>query len=268
MHALAHVPSARPILERLQQDLTARGERHATVQLLGQVEPHAFDLLTGIGFIDHGERQRDLRCAACPTGHGLRYAFYVTTTAGEVIGPVGSNCVFTRVLGEKAARSLGRKLEGGLAAFQRERHRQEQQRRLEEAGNWRSYLRGLSFDWVLLALAGEGHLPPELRATLEQVQAKNEPLDVATIKALRVLGEGKPDTPRVPRFTPARPSTFTASLAPSAAPMKLSRVRRFRAAAGSAMPPDEWRQYVARRRLNAALGNWEGVEARLPSTLR
>ncbi|MBB5234799.1 hypothetical protein [Deinococcus budaensis] len=264
MHPLAHVPSARPVLERLQQELSARGEPHATVQLLGQAEAHAFDLLGGIRFLDHGARQPGLRCAACATGHGLRYAFYITTTVGEVIGPVGSNCVFTRVLGQEAARRLGRRLEGGLAAFQREQHRAQQQRLLEEAGSWRGYLRELGFEWALLALAGEGHLPAELRATLEQAQARNEPLTAATLAALRAQAAEKPARPRASRFVPASPATFAPSLGPDAAPRPPGRPRRFQAAAGQAMPQDEWQQYVARSRLKAALSNWAGVEALLP----
>lgn len=162
MYLLAHVPAARALLQRVQDHLTAQGQQYATVTVPGYDDPQAFDLWTGLHVLDHGTKQPQITSVLCPpgSGHHLRYEFRVTTLGGEVVGPVGSSCIFVRVLGEDAARRIGANLSDQVRAHHARTQTLFQQALLAEAGTWREYLRRQGYEWVLTAMAG----PPEGRA--------------------------------------------------------------------------------------------------------
>lgn len=269
---LALVPAAREVLEQVESDLRQKGET-ASVQLPGDPAVHAYDVMKGITFLDHGMRVKGLDCVACTNGHTLRYEFRITALDGTEIGPVGSSCIFKRVLGQEQATSIGKRLEDGVKAFQRESFRRAQEHLRQEAGTWRDYLRAQGFDWVLLALAGDGYLEPKLKEALRKAQDKDLLLTEAQVRALqaasgvraaRISAAHMPVPAPPPAVVQAadRPSAFQAQDPGSTAPMGGG--RRARPGVSPRMGPKEWQQYVIHNRLTTAIQYWEGVEEKLP----
>lgn len=273
MHQLAQVASVQPILLQIQETLRQRGDAHASVVVPGQSEPLLFDVMTGVRFIDHGQGQPGMRCQACPSGHGLRYEFQIETVTGELFGPVGSTCVFTRVLGEGKAKSIGKTLEAGVRAYQEHLHCEEQEALLKEAGNWRAYLRRLGFEWLLLALVegGGGRLSAELRAALTETQEKNR---VLSLKLLGTLNRLTAERSR----TTVKSAMIFRRLPSMRAPGRFSPLARIdgpvvrsgsgaalrpRPEAGGAMSLDQWSKHVLSRRLEPAIQNWDAVASLL-----
>jgi hypothetical protein len=210
---------------------------------------------------------------ACTNGHTLRYEFRITALDGTEIGSVGSSCIFKRVLGQEQATSIGKRLEEGVKAFQRESFRRAQERQRQEAGTWRDYLRAQGFDWVLLALAGDGYLEPKLKEALRKAQDKDLLLTEEQVRALQAASGARAtrsSTAHVPVPAPAlavvqaadRPSAFQAQDPGSTAPVGGG--RRARPGVSPRMGPKEWQQYVIRNRLTTAIQYWEGVEEKLP----
>lgn len=221
-YSLSQVASAKAILDSVAADLRQQGQEAASVQLYGDPQVYQFDVMSGITFFDHGHGVKGLKCQACSTGHGLRYEFRISTLDGHDLGPIGSGCIFTRMLGQDQAKRLGKNLERGLEAYQIQVFAQEQQQALEQAGTWRDYIRSLGFDWVLLALAGEGYIEPTLKARLVKAQQHNQPLTAQDIEALKGHkgGARTAATPKIPTPRPAAGSvaaTFQAQLGETSA---------------------------------------------------
>lgn len=257
MYLLAHVPAARATLEHVHQQLTAQGLTHATVQVPGREDALPFDLFTGLHVVDHETRQAHLKCLLCPpgSGHHLRYEFRVTTLGGEVIGPIGSSCVFARVLGEERGRQVGAHLTDQVGAHVRRTQVQTQAERLAAAGNWREYLRVQGLDWVLTAMAGGGGLSAELREKLQRLQDEGRPLPLAVLSELRVLTRAREETPAPSAFAPA---AFQAQATPNLARPK--KTRKARAGAGNRMDHTEWEEYLRASRLTNLVGHWMTVQ--------
>ncbi|MFC5846857.1 hypothetical protein [Deinococcus petrolearius] len=245
MYLLAHVPAARRILDEVQERLVAQGAAHPFVQVPGHPEPVFFDLLTGLSVTDHGAPQPGLACVACPAGagRGLRYEFRVTALSGEDIGPLGSSCLFAGVLGPQEGRRFGSRLTDQVAAHLAREETQEQARLLAEAENWRGYLRAQGFDWVLTALAGSGGLPPELRALLTDLWAKERPLTRPALRQLAALTRER-DAP--PEF--GEPALGTPPPAPP-----LTRRTRLE---GGRLNAADWEAYLARNRVAQIVRHW------------
>ncbi|WP_155300086.1 hypothetical protein [Deinococcus kurensis] len=259
MYLLAHVPAARATLEHVHQQLTAQGLTHATVQVPGREDALPFDLFTGLHVVDHETRQAHLKCLLCPpgSGHHLRYEFRVTTLGGEVVGPIGSSCVFARVLGEERGRQVGAHLADQVGAHVRRTQVQTQAERLAAAGNWREYLRAQGLDWVLTAMAGGGGLSAELREKLQRLQDEGRPLPLAVLSELRVLTRAREETPAPSAFAPA-PAAFQAQATPDLARPK--KTRKARAGAGNRMDHTEWEEYLRASRLTNLVGHWMTVQ--------
>lgn len=262
MYLLAHVPAARATLEHVHQQLTAQGLTHPTLALPGREDALPFDLFTGLHVVDHETRQAHLKCLLCPpgSGHHLRYEFRVTTLGGEVIGPIGSSCVFARVLGEERGRQVGAHLTDQVGAHVRRTQVQTQAERLAAAGNWREYLRAQDLDWVLTAMAGGGGLSAELREKLQRLQDEGRPLPLAVLSELRVLTRAREDTPAPSAFAPT-PAAFQAQATPDLARPK--KTRKARAGAGNRMDHTEWEEYLRASRLTNLVGHWLTVQDRL-----
>ncbi|GGR92801.1 hypothetical protein [Deinococcus sedimenti] len=259
MYLLAHVPAARATLEHVHQQLTAQGLTHPTLAVPGRDDALPFDLFTGLHVVDHETRQAHLKCLLCPpgSGHHLRYEFRVTTLGGEVIGPIGSSCVFARVLGEERGRQVGAHLTDQVGAHVRRTQVQTQAERLAAAGNWREYLRAQGLDWVLTAMAGGGGLSAELREKLQRLQDEGKPLPLAVLSELRVLTRAREETPAPSAFAPA-PAAFQAQATPDLARPK--KTRKARAGAGNRMDHTEWEEYLRASRLTNLVGHWMTVQ--------
>ena len=258
MYLLAHVPAARSTLESVHQQLTAQGLTHASLLIPGREEPLAFDLFTGLHVLDHGTRQAGLTCLLCPpgSGHHLRYEFRVTGLNGETFGPIGSSCVFARVLGEEHGRRVGAHLTDQVGAHARRTQTQTQADLLASAGNWREYLRAQGLDWVLPAMAGSGGLSAGLREKLQRLQDAEKPLPLALLTELRVLTRARSELPAPSAFAPA-PTAFQPQAAPDARPR---RTLRARAGAGNRMDHTEWEEYLRASRLTNLVGHWAAVQ--------
>ncbi|GGR60225.1 hypothetical protein GCM10008959_22560 [Deinococcus seoulensis] len=261
MYLLAHVPAARSTLESVHQQLTDQGLSHASLVVPGRAEPVAFDLFLGLHVVDHGARQAHLKCLLCPpgSGHHLRYEFRVTTLDGEQIGPIGSSCVFARVLGEERGRQVGAHLTDQVGAHVRRTQTQTQADLLASAGNWREYLRAQGFDWVLPAMAGSGGLSADLREKLQRLQDAEKPLPLALLTELRVLTRTRSELPAPSAFTPS-PAAFQPQVSPDARPR---RTLRARAGAGNRMDHTEWEEYLRASRLTNLVGHWGAVQEHL-----
>ncbi|PIG96602.1 hypothetical protein [Deinococcus sp. UR1] len=261
MYLLAHVPATRAVLEHVHQHLTSQGLTHATLPVPGREEAAAFDLFTGLHVVDHGARQAHLKCLLCPpgSGHHLRYEFRVTTLTGEQIGPIGSSCVFARVLGEERGRQVGAHLADQVGAHVRRTQTQSQADLLENAGNWREYLRAQGLDWVLTAMAGGGGLSADLREKLQRLQDTEKPLPLAVLSELRVLTRARNEEPAPSAFAPA-PAAFQPPAAEAARPR---RTLRPRAGAGNRMDHLEWEEYLRASRLTNLVGHWTAVQEHL-----
>lgn len=261
MYLLAHVPATRAVLEHVHQHLTSQGLTHATLLVPGREEAAAFDLFTGLHVVDHGARQAHLKCLLCPpgSGHHLRYEFRVTTLTGEQIGPIGSSCVFARVLGEERGRQVGAHLADQVGAHVRRTQTQSQADLLENAGNWREYLRAQGLDWVLTAMAGGGGLSADLREKLQRLQDTEKPLPLAVLSELRVLTRARNEEPAPSAFAPA-PAAFQPPAAEAARPR---RTLRPRAGAGNRMDHLEWEEYLRASRLTNLVGHWTAVQEHL-----
>ncbi|GAA0514452.1 hypothetical protein [Deinococcus depolymerans] len=260
MYLLAHVPATRAVLEHVHQHLTEQGLTHASLLVPGREEAAAFDLFTGLHVVDHGGRQAHLKCLLCPpgSGHHLRYEFRVTTLTGEQIGPIGSSCVFARVLGEERGRQVGAHLADQVGAHVRRTQAQSQADLLQSAGNWRDYLRAQGLDWVLPAMAGGGGLSAGLREKLQRLQDTEKPLPLALLGELRALTRARRDEPAPSAFAPA-PAAFQVP----AAPARPRRTLRPRAGAGNRMDHVEWEEYLRASRLTNLVGHWNAVQAQL-----
>ncbi|OOV12461.1 hypothetical protein [Deinococcus sp. LM3] len=261
MYLLAHVPATRAVLEHVHQHLTSQGLTHATLLVPGREDAAAFDLFTGLHVVDHGARQAHLKCLLCPpgSGHHLRYEFRVTTLTGEQIGPIGSSCVFARVLGEERGRQVGAHLADQVGAHVRRTQTQSQADLLENAGNWREYLRAQGLDWVLTAMAGGGGLSADLREKLQRLQDTEKPLPLAVLSELRVLTRARNEEPAPSAFAPA-PAAFQPPAAQAARPR---RTLRPRAGAGNRMDHLEWEEYLRASRLTNLVGHWTAVQEHL-----
>ena len=259
MYLLAHVPATRAVLEHVHQHLTTQGLTHATLLVPGREEAAAFDLFTGLHVVDHGARQAHLKCLLCPpgSGHHLRYEFRVTTLTGEQIGPIGSSCVFARVLGEERGRQVGAHLADQVGAHVR--RTQTQADLLAGASNWREYLRAQGLDWVLTAMAGGGGLSADLREKLQRLQDTEKPLPLAVLSELRVLTRARNEEPAPSAFAPA-PAAFQPPAAEAARPR---RTLRPRAGAGNRMDHLEWEEYLRASRLTNLVGHWTAVQEHL-----
>ncbi|UBV44101.1 hypothetical protein LAJ19_14920 (plasmid) [Deinococcus taeanensis] len=259
MYLLAHVPPARATLEHVHQQLSAQGLTHATLLVPGREAPLAFDLFTGLHVMDHGARQAQLKCLLCPpgSGHHLRYEFQVTSLSGERIGPIGSSCVFARVLGEERGRQVGTHLTEQVGAHVRRTQTQTQADLLASAGNWRDYLRAQGLDWVLPAMAGGGGLSAALREKLQRLQDAEKPLPLALLTELRVLTRARSEEPARSAFTPA-PAAFQATATPELARPRPA--RRPRAGAGNRMDHTEWEEYLRTSRLTNLVGHWAAIQ--------
>ncbi|MDK2012102.1 MULTISPECIES: hypothetical protein [unclassified Deinococcus] len=259
MYLLAHVPAARATLEHVHQQLTAQGLTHPTLAVPGREDALPFDLFAGLHVVDHETRQAHLKCLLCPpgSGHHLRYEFRVTTLGGEVIGPIGSSCVFARVLGEERGRQVGAHLTDQVGAHVRRAQVQTQAERLAAAVNWREYLRAQGLDWVLTAMAGGGGLSAALREKLQRLQDEGRPLPLAVLSELRVLTRARQDTPAPSAFAPT-PAAFQAQATPDLARPK--KTRKARAGAGNRMDHTEWEEYLRASRLTNLVGHWLTVQ--------
>ncbi|GGK99894.1 hypothetical protein GCM10010844_17840 [Deinococcus radiotolerans] len=228
----------------------------------GRDEALPFDLFTGLHVVDHGTRQAHLKCLLCPpgSGHHLRYEFRVTTLGGETIGPIGSSCVFARVLGEERGRQVGAHLTDQVGAHVRRTQAQTQAERLAAAGNWREYLRAQGLDWVLPAMAGAGGLSADLREKLQRLQDEARPLPLALLTELRVLTRAREDAAAPSAFAPA-PAAFQAQATPDLARPK--KARKARAGAGNRMDHTEWEEYLRASRLTNLVGHWMTVHEQL-----
>ena len=248
MYLLAHVPAARRILDEVQDRLVALGAAHPFVLVPGQPEPVFFDLYTGLSVTDHGAPQPGLACVACPpgSGHGLRYEFRVTSLTGEELGPLGSSCLLTGVLGQEEGRRIGSRLTDQVGAHQVREEAREQARLLAEAENWRGYMRAQGFDWVLTALAGSGGLPPELRALLGDLWDKERPLTRPALRQLAALTQER-DAP--PEFGEAAPHT------PPPAPPQTRRTRL----EGGRLNAADWEAYLGRNRVAQIVRHWAEI---------
>lgn len=253
MYLLADVPAARRILDEVQERLVALGAAHPFVQVPGQPDPVFFDLYTGLSVTDHGAPQPGLACVACPpgSGHGLRYEFHVTSLSGEVLGPLGSSCLLTAVLGQDEGRRIGSRLTDQVGAHQAREEAREQARLLAEADNWRSYMRAQGFDWVLTALAGSGGLPPELRTLLDDLWDKERPLTRPALRQLAELTREREAPPEFGETAPAPPP-------PPAAPL----TRRTRLEGGRLNAAD-WEAYLGRSRVAQIVRHWAEVSSGL-----
>lgn len=269
MYLLAHVPAARLILEEVQAHLIAKAERYPTMLLPGTTEPKTFDLWMGLHVIDHGTPQVNLNCILCPPGFGrrLRYEFRITTLDDEIIGPVGSSCIFSRALGKRAAQRIGSNLTSQVETYHAQVQKRSQQSRLEAAGNWRSYLREQGFEWVLTAMAGSTELSRELRETLTQLQNLNRPLTQTLHQQLQGLTIKRSAQMSMPPSLPAVASVVGTHTAFQAAPPPLARPRSSKGrpsiGAGERMSSDAWQAYLRHNRLNILLGHWEAIEPAL-----
>lgn len=261
MYLLAHVPATRAVLEHVHQHLTSQGLTHATLLVPGREEAAAFDLFTGLHVVDHGARQAHLKCLLCPpgSGHHLRYEFRVTTLTGEQIGPIGSSCVFARVLGEERGRQVGAHLADQVGAHVRRTQTQSQADLLAGAGNWREYLRAQGLDWVLTAMAGGGGLSADLREKLQRLQDAEKPLPLTVLSELRALTRARNEEPAPSAFAPAPPA-FQPPAAQAARPR---RTLRPRAGAGNRMDHLEWEEYLRASRLTNLVGHWTAVQEHL-----
>ncbi|KQR25560.1 hypothetical protein [Deinococcus sp. Leaf326] len=249
MYLLAHVPAARRILDEVQDRLVAQGAAHPFVQVPGQLEPVFFDLYTGLSVTDHGAPQPGLACVACPpgSGHGLRYEFRVTALSGETVGPLGSSCLFTGVLGQEEGRRIGSRLTDQVGAHQVREEAREQARRLAEAENWRGYMRSQGFDWVLTAMATSGGLPPELHALLSDLWDKERPL---TRPALRQLAALTQEREAPPEF--GEPALTV----PPPPPTPLTRRTRLE---GGRLNAADWDAYLGRNRVAQIVRHWAEI---------
>lgn len=267
-YTLSQVATARAILDTVAAELRQQGQQAASVQLHGHPQVHQFDVMSGITFFDHGHGIKGLKCQACANGHTLRYEFRIRTLDGHDLGPIGSGCIFTRMLGQDQAKKLGKGLERGLEAYQTQIFAQDQQQALQQAGTWRDYVRGLGFDWVLLALAGEGYIEPNLKARLVKAQQHNQPLTAQDIEALhghkgraRATTTPKIPTPRAAAGSVA--ATFQAQLGATAAGIQRGGALKGRPSLSPRLSPSDWEKYVITKRLTNAVQYWEGVEAHL-----
>lgn len=269
MYLLAHVPAARLVLEQVQDHLGARGQLYPTVLVPGQTEAQAFDLWTGLHVLDHGIRQRHLNCVLCPpgSGHHLRYEFRVTTLTDQIVNPVGSSCIFVRVLGEDFARRVGANLADQVRVHHTRTQALSQHALLSEAGNWREYMRRLGFEWVLTAMAGTTGLSREMRHALTDLQKHQTPLPPSIqrqLQSLSVERHARAVSTPLPNLQPrlaAAPSAFRPDT-PTLARPQATQGRR-QAGAGNRMSSDDWEAYLQRNRLNVLVGHWEDVEPTL-----
>lgn len=261
--ALYEMPAARALLDEVAHKLEAQGQPLGRLRLHGDDQEYLFDIRRGVSYTDHLRVQRGVNCQVCPSHPQLRFEFVVTDVNGKEHGPIGSTCVFKSVLGVEEAQRVGQSLETqarrAAEAARRspeDRHREEHLGLLEGAGNFREYLRGLGFSWVLTDLATHNRmrLGEPLFRRLEALLGGRVPLERGDFLALKDMTLPEDQAPRVP----ARPRVGAlAALNRGAEPATLPRGgRRGRPSADRPMAPADWAKYLQNNRLQRPHDFW------------
>lgn len=153
------------LLDEIRNKLRSKGLEVASFNQHGREEPIEFDIMTGLWVYNHGKRQSDIHCIACPNHPELQYEFIIHDLENKEHRPIGSTCILKRSLGEADAARYGERLKRiartrlskfdrikkSEARFQPSAHEQEHARLLKESGNVRNYLKTLGLEWVLIA---------------------------------------------------------------------------------------------------------------------
>ncbi|BDP44122.1 hypothetical protein DAETH_40910 (plasmid) [Deinococcus aetherius] len=160
-------------------------------------------------FQDHGSGGHH-DCVACRVDRPRRFALFVHTAQG-VVGPLGSTCLFERVLGlrSREAQRLSRVLE---QIAREASHREAHAPLLRESGSHPLYLRALGFEWTR-----DARLLARAPLTPPQREALRRPAGTAAAAALRgAEGRHAPGHP-----SPSSPSALAPCLpGPSRPPLQ------------------------------------------------
>lgn len=168
-------------------------------------------------FQDHGAAgHRD--CVACRVDRTRRFALFVDTPRGS-LGPLGSTCLFERVLGLRSqeAQRLARLLEQvAREASHRERH----QPLLREHPSHVLYLRALGFEWTRDAelLARASLTGAQRQALRTWNKGPLSPLPLALFEVLAALTSAVPD--------PAPPPAVASATVSSSASVSIAQLNR------------------------------------------
>lgn len=151
------------LLGEIREKLRQQGLGIAQFHQHGNDELIQFDIMQGLWVYNHGERQTDIQCIACPNHPALQYEFIIHDLQGAEHRPIGSTCILKRSLGEAEAERYGKRLQSIARQYfktprkvkkqevRRSQHQQEHAKLLHESGNVRAYLKALGLDWLSLA---------------------------------------------------------------------------------------------------------------------
>lgn len=161
------IPELRSLIEDIERELQALGVEYATLQTRSGTF-HLFEVKAPhFQVTDHLQVQPQVRCQVCTVEPALRYDFRVQDTAGAWVGPIGSTCLFTAVLGKEKAVRLGRNMQHQAARYV---HVHQQRKLLATTGNHYQYLKQLGLTWIHRPTAvGHFDLPRRLQDQFRQV---------------------------------------------------------------------------------------------------
>lgn len=113
---LRDIGKARLLLEEVKSQLKTEGLDYVVFDKHGEDKPIVFDIIDGLSVYDHGQKNPDVRCIACPGHPQLQYEFRITDLEGTMHSPIGSICILKRSLGEDRAAEFGKRLQEAARA--------------------------------------------------------------------------------------------------------------------------------------------------------
>jgi hypothetical protein len=175
----------RAILIDVKNSVKLQGKDKGELLLRDDPTVYYFDIEQAILVIDHGEGNKPVQCNVCPSRPGIRYEFRVVCDDGIERGPIGSHCIFTRVLGDKKlAQKYGKRINDTL---DEELHKREHQEYFEGVFcNFDSYLELIGHKWLLPWESNRLQLMYSTRKEIEIARAVPRPLNFKEHQAIKM----------------------------------------------------------------------------------
>ena len=177
-----------PQLKRLLEEVFEQAKKNN--KLVGELaiitDPthvYYFDMLSSISVIDHGKGNKPVQCAVCNTHASLRYEFRIECLDNIERGPVGSTCIFSRVLGsEQAAERFSTRM---FQILETEAHKLEHQILFDACeNNFDVYLERIGHSWLVPWQHHRHQVSKSVRNEINIAHELNRPLNYNVFRTL------------------------------------------------------------------------------------
>lgn len=280
------IEGGQKLLREIQERLRERGQNAARFNQHGREDLIDFDIMTGLSVYDHGARQADIQCIACPNHPALQYEFIIEDLAGGEHRPIGSTCILKRSLSEAEAERYGVRLNKLASRYfrpaqkhKKQAHNQEHARLRREQGTGRNYLNALGLGWLPQAEVVPNPwvvLTPEDKAVVRAVTDTKRHLTVEEFARFQeldreraereargvTLADERAQRPQAPAPRRIPVATPIVKVKPKTKKPNFDRLKY--ATNPQPLPEEEWGRYIRHVGYDYDETDWERVERHLP----